>query len=111
MKRAVTFALVLWVTPAVAWAGQWRLLTPPVSSKPDSPAEATAQSGLPLRQWILQESYHSATECERGKSRNLLTETEILIEAKGRPDESLALARWSAASLGRCVAAEDLPLR
>lgn len=102
-------ALVLW--PMLAWAGQWRLLTPPVSASPGGSRAATAQSGLPLRDWVLQESYPSATECERGKSRNLLTETEILIEAKGRPDESLARARWSAASLGRWVASEDLPTR
>lgn len=107
----IALSFGMWLGPAVAWAGQWRLLTPPVAAKPGAPAEATAQSGLPLREWVFQESYPSATECERGKSRNLLTETEILIAVKGKPDEKLAAARVSAASLGRCVAAEELPPR
>lgn len=111
LALAAALGALTCLAPAGARAGQWRLLTPPVAAKPGAPAEATAHSGLPLRQWVLHESYQSATECERGKSRNLLTETEILIETKGRPDEGLAAARVSAASLGRCVAAEDVPLR
>lgn len=108
LARAVVLVLILAVP---AWGGSWHLLTPPLAPREGDPGEVTVQSGRPLGEWVRAESYGSAMECERGKSRQLLTETEILIAARGRPDEKIAVARVSAASLGRCVDAGELPGR